>query len=358
MKPSSQINSPIIDLEAFFDGLSWDNADEIPVNLGALESGVRFLRESILGKLVTPESIDFTTLTRTLQDSDPMFKICKGLESFIAVQSGESSRFKEVADDLRLIREIIAGLIKYPSGEIGHKAREEAFSSYLELLPKIHTHFIVTEDALLRWKASVMLEQQIDFVGSLLDEDINIAQPDAILTWGNDYLKAILPEGESSNFSEIAPLLANLKSHCLQLLQSEVKQEAEYYDDTIVLTPAAPGHALSGFSELIFRAKKEAEKGAKFTLTLDFEAVPVAENSGQNSGPLIPVQPVHLKRTFLTPYVEMEDIREFIDGYASSLRQEVSDGVFNGQDSKSLKEWFTDSIIPWVQKDEIVLIEN
>ncbi|MCB1099950.1 MAG: hypothetical protein KDN22_30575 [Verrucomicrobiae bacterium] len=289
-----------------------------------------------------------------------MFKICKGLESFIAAQSGESSRFKEVADDLRLIREMIAGLIKYASGETGQRAREEAFSSYLELLPKIHTHFIVTENALLRWKAAVMLEQQIDFVGSILDEEMNIAQPDAILAWGNDYLSAILPVDEEakSNFSEIAPLLANLKSHCLQLLQSEVEQQAEYYEDTIVLTPAAPGHALSGFSELIFRAKKEAEKGAKFKLTLDFEAVPVAEHSAQNSGPLVPVQPVHLKRTFQTPYVNMEEIRELIDGYAESLRQEVSDGVFNGQDSKSLKDWFTDSIIPWVQKDEIVLIEN
>jgi hypothetical protein len=363
MNPAIPVNSPSIDIEAFFDGLSWDNSAEIQVNLGALASGIRFLQNAILRNLTSPETIDFKTLTRTLQDSDPMFKICKGFEAFLASQTGDASRFKEVADDLRLMREMIAGLLKYTSGETGREARADAFHAYLALLPKIHTQFIITEDALLRWKAAVMLEQQVDFVSRVLSAEETIATSDAMLLWGNDYLSAITSvggEGEinSSGSSEITSLLADIKAHCLQLLQSEAKQEVEYYEDTIVLTPAAPGHALSGFSELIFRAKKEAEKDAKFHITLDFEAIPVADHTIAKSGPPVPAQPIHLKRTFQTSFVKMDEVRVFIDGFATSLRKEVDDGVFKDQDSKSLTDWFTDSVIPWVQKDDFILVTN
>ncbi|MDA0813498.1 MAG: hypothetical protein O3C21_14050, partial [Verrucomicrobia bacterium] len=248
MKFSIPINSPSIDIEAFLDGLSWDDTAEIQVNLGALVSGIRFLHDGILRNLIAPEAIDFKVLTRTLQESDPMTKICRGFETFLASQSGAASRFKEVADDLRLMREIVAGLIKYTSGETGEAARSDAFRAYLVLLPKIHAHFIATEDALLRWKAAVMLEQQADFVSRVLRADETIATADAMLLWGNDYLSAIrslVPEGEVNNSvaTEITSLLAEIKAHCLQLLQSEIKQEVEHYEDTIVLTQAAPGHA-------------------------------------------------------------------------------------------------------------------
>ena len=219
MKSSIPINSPSIDIEAFFDGLSWDDTAAIQVNLGALASGIRFLQDGILRNLTAPESIDFKTLTRTLQESDPMTKICRGFETFLASQTGDASRFKEVADDLRLMREIVAGLIKYTSGETGEAARSDAFHAYLTLLPKIHTHFITTEDALLRWKTAVMLEQQVDFVSRVLSADETIATADAMLLWGNDYLSAILSSGaegdlEKSGATEITPLLAEIKAHC------------------------------------------------------------------------------------------------------------------------------------------------
>ena len=125
-----------------------------------------------------------------------------------------------------------------------------------------------------------------------------------------------------------------------------------------MLTPATHEHALSGFSELIFRAKKEAEKGATFRLTLDFEAVPVAAPAGERTGPIVPVRPIHLKQRFQTPYVQMDEIRKLIDGFVAPLREDVKSGTFKDQDSQSLEGWFTDSIVPWVQATDGITVEN
>lgn len=360
MKPSSRINSPSIDIEAFLDGLDWNDPQEVALNRGALASGVELLQAAILNNLIVPPSIDFKLLTRTLQDSDPLFKVCGILEGFISTQTGESIQFKEVAADLSLLREILAGLVKYGSEEPG-EVRKNAFRVYIELLPKIHTHFFVTEDVLLQWKASVMLEQQVSFVAALIGENEHITDTDALLRWGNDYLKTIASEDSNDDApaaTEVSLLLANLRDHYLELLQSEIKREIELYDDKIVLTPPTHEHALSGFSELIFRARKEAEKDAKFQLTLDFEAVPKAAPLSEQKGPVVPVQPVHLKRRFQTPFDQMTDVQNLIHGFVASLQEEVNSGVFKDQDAQSLKGWFTDSIIPWVQSDEVVLLED
>ena len=282
-----------------------------------------------------------------------------------------------------------------------------------------------------------------------------------MLAWGDGYLREIESgrsegEGEASSAREVVPLLTSLKNHYLHLLQAQVKREVETYEDTVVLTPSTHEGGLSGFSELIFRARKEAEEGAKFRLTLDFEAVPVAapanEGSGdelrlmsvatteelvnegsslvivalvgvdmhirifdangkmvvdkpafelrsgqeltdlkgllnsfsfsddstlspeqteqtiksaqscagytQRKGPPVPVHPIHLKRIFQTSYVKIDDIRKLIDGSAASLREEVNAGDFKGQDSQSLTKWFTDSFVPWLQSEDIVLVAN
>ena len=358
MKPLSRINSPSIDIEDFFDGLSWESTTDIQENIAALESGIRLLHEELENNLVVPTAIDFRMLTRTLQDSDPMFQVCGILEEFITTHSGEAPRFKKVAADLALLRGVLAGLLKYASDDAGKEVRENTFRVYLELLPKIHDQFVFAEDALLRWKASVLLNQQIEFVGRALGENEGIAETEALLAWGNDYMRVIMAGEAEGNekiplASEVAPLLADLKTHYLELLRSETKREVEEYEETIVLTPAIHEHALSGFSELIFRARKEAEKGATFRLTLDFEAVPVAAPAGE--GPTVPVQPVHLKRAFKTSYVQLEEVRKLIDGFVTSLREEVESGVFKEQDSQSLRGWFTESVVPWVETDEVVL---
>ena len=75
MNTLSRINSPSIDIEDFINGMSWDNAAEVQINLAALANGIRLLHEAILKNLVVPEAVDFNLLTRNLQASDPMLKI-------------------------------------------------------------------------------------------------------------------------------------------------------------------------------------------------------------------------------------------------------------------------------------------
>ena len=166
---SPKIKSSSIDIKAFFDGLSWDNEVEVQRNLGALTSGITLLQEAILNNLALPEGVDYPQLTRALQDSDPLYKLFWIVEGISSTLTGESSRFEDVAANLGLLREILVGLIEYASDEAGAEARENALKVYLDLLPKIHAEFVISEDALLRWKAVVMLEQQVDFVaGSLM----------------------------------------------------------------------------------------------------------------------------------------------------------------------------------------------
>ena len=363
MNPAQRINSPSIDIEAFFDGLTWDDAEEVTMNLSALTSGVELLKEAILANLVVPEAYDFKLLTRTMQDSDPSFKICRILEDLVANHTGVAVQFKEVAADLSLLREVISGLVKYASDGAGEKVRNSAFESFLGLLPKIHGSFVVTGNMLVRWKAGVMLEQQIDFAARLLNENEGLAEPSAVLAWGNGYLEEIVSdESEGSTkfepIKEMEPLLADLKHHCLMLLQADEKREVETYEKIVELTPATKNRGVSGFSELIFRARKEAEKGATFHLTVEFEAFPEIEKKEENTGSAVPVPPAHLKRVFRTPHTKMSDIQSLIDGFATPLQEEVTNGDFKGQDSQSLTSWFKESFVPWIQSDDVVLIDG